>query len=276
MADSKKDINRRQFLRNGALSVTAIAAVGLGAQYLSKKSKENEQVLLRPPGAFEEETFLYACIKCGLCVQICPVSAIKLSDIDNGLAYGTPYIDPREQACDFSCDAMQCVETCPTAALDFLPFKKAGEGAVADIDLMKKNQDEDFNPFVIQSKAMKANTKMGIAEIDLRTCLANKGQGFQGAPREPGFKGVYRSPDPDRAERKASPVNDHIFNVELCNLCVSECPIGEDAIRMESKVDEFGVERRIPVVQDKCTGCGLCVMICPSQPHSISIKKKIS
>lgn len=276
MAESKKDINRRQFFRNGALSVTAIAALGVGARYLAKKDNKGADDLLRPPGAFEEDTFLYACIKCGLCVQICPVSAIKLSDIDNGLAYGTPYIDPRAQACDFSCDAMQCVETCPTAALDFIPFKKAGEAAVADINMMRKSDDANFNPFVIQSKAMKANTRMGVAEIDLRTCLAAKGEGFQGPPREESFKGVYRSPDPDRQERKASPVNDHYFNVELCNLCVSECPIGEEAIKMETRVDENGVERTIPVIQDKCTGCGVCVMICPSQPHSVTIKKNIS
>ena len=68
MAESKKEINRRQFFRNGALSVAAIAAVGVGAQYLSKKNNKGADDLLRPPGAFEEETFLYACIKCGLFV----------------------------------------------------------------------------------------------------------------------------------------------------------------------------------------------------------------
>jgi ferredoxin-type protein NapG len=275
MAKSKNDINRRQFLRNGALSVTAITAVGLGARYLSVRDKRESDGLLRPPGAFEEETFKYACIKCGLCVQICPVSAIKLADIGEGLSYGTPYIDPREQACDFSCDAMQCVETCPTAALDFIPFKKAGEEAMA-MSQMPEAQAEGENPFVKQIKAMKAITRMGVAEIDLRTCLAAKGEGFQGAPREAGFRGVYRSPDPDRQERKASPMNDHLFNVELCNLCVSECPIGEAAIKMETRVDEHGVERTVPVVQDKCTGCGVCEMICPSNPHSIRIKKNIS
>jgi len=114
MDKSKKDINRRQFLRNGAISVTALTAVGLGANYLSKKHDEAETHLLRPPGAVDENTFLYACIKCGLCVQICPISAVKLAGIGEALSYGTPYIDPREQACDFSCDAMQCVETCPS------------------------------------------------------------------------------------------------------------------------------------------------------------------
>jgi len=276
MDKSKKDINRRQFLRNGAISVTALTAVGLGANYLSKKHDEAETHLLRPPGAVDENTFLYACIKCGLCVQICPISAVKLAGIGEGLSYGTPYIDPREQACDFSCDAMQCVETCPTAALDFIPFKKAGEAAVGGFENMKKSDDSDYNPFVIQIKAMKANTDMGIAEINLASCLAAKGHGFKGAPREEGFEGVYRSPNPDLKERKASPVNDHYFDTEICNLCVTECPIGETAIVMEKQTDKDGLEQMVPVVQDKCTGCGVCVMLCPSDPVSITIKERNS
>ena len=273
MKKSNTDINRRQFLKNGAVAVAALGAVGVGVNYLKHFSEENNNTLLRPPGAVDENDFIYACIKCGLCVQICPVEAIKLASISDGLSYGTPYINTREQACDFSCDAMQCVETCPTAALDFLPFKNAGENALIEFQKENKNPDADHNPFIVQSLAMKATTKMGIAVTNHSTCLAQNGKSYKGVPREEGFKGVYRSPDPKRKERKASPVNDHQFDRELCNLCVTECPIGETAIIMESKTRNNGETIWRPIVLDGCTGCGVCEMVCPTTPSSIVIEK---
>jgi len=273
MEKSKSDINRRQFLKNGAVAVAALGAVGVGVNYLKYFSEQNNKTLLRPPGAVDENDFIYACIKCGLCVQICPVEAIKLAGISDGLSYGTPYIDTREQACDFSCDAMQCVETCPTAALDFLPFKKAGENAMVVYQKENQNPDSDYNPFIVQSLAMKATTKMGVAVTNHKTCFARNGKSFKGVPREDGFEGVYRSPNPKRKERKASPVNDHQFDRELCDLCVTECPIGEKAIIMEPKIRGNGEKIWRPVVLDGCTGCGVCEMVCPTTPGSIVIEK---
>ncbi|WP_456375925.1 4Fe-4S dicluster domain-containing protein [Lutibacter sp.] len=273
MKKSKSDINRRQFLKNSAVAVSALGAVGIGVNYLRYFSEKNNKVLLRPPGAVDEDDFIYACIKCGLCVQICPIDAVKLAGISEGLSYGTPYIDPRAQACDFSCDAMQCIETCPTAALDFIPFKTAGEKAFIKYQKENPTPDPNHNPISIQSKAMKAHTKMGLAVINHKTCFAREGKGFKGHPREDGFKGVYRSPNPERSERKATPVNDHLFDRELCDLCVTECPIGETAIKMEKKVRHNGEVFWRPIIQDNCTGCGVCVMICPSEPNTIIIEK---
>ena len=273
MGKSTTDINRRQFLKNGAVSVAALGAVGVGVNYLKHFSENSDKTLLRPPGAVDENDFIYACIKCGLCVQICPIEAVKLAGISDGLSYGTPYIDTRKQACDFSCDAMQCVETCPTAALDFLPFKKAGEDALTEYQKANPTPGPDYNPFIVQSLAMKSNTKMGIAVTNHQTCLARNGKGFKGSPREEGFKGVYRSPNPKREERKASPLNDHIFDRELCDLCVTECPIGDTAIIMEEKTKRNGEKIWRPIVLDECTGCGVCEMVCPTTPSSIVIEK---
>ncbi len=273
MGQSKLDINRRQFLKNGAVAVVALGAVGVGANYLKKLNIENSKTLLRPPGAVHEDEFIYACIKCGLCVQICPIEAIKLAGISEGLSYGTPYIDPRAQACDFSCDAMQCIETCPTSALNFIPFKTAGEEAYVAYNKANPTPGPDYNPIAIQSKAMKAHTKMGLAVINCKTCFAKEGKSFKGVPREEGFEGVYRSPNPKRQERKASPVNDHSFDRELCDLCVTECPIGESAIKMEKKTRGNGDSFWGPMIQDGCTGCGVCVMVCPSTPDTIIIEK---
>ena len=206
---------------------------------------------------------MFACIKCGLCVQICPIDAVKLADITQGLSYGTPYIDVREQACDFSCGALQCVETCPTAALDFTPFKEVGEEALISYE-QKHPNDHDYNMIAVQLAPMHAHTDMGLAVLNTNTCLAVKGKGFKGKPRDDRFKGVYSSPA-DRAKGLAPyPVADHVFDREICDLCVTECPIGEIAIVMENN---------IPKVLDACTGCGVCTMVCPTEGPSITIEK---
>lgn len=70
---------------------------------------------LRPPGALAESEFLSECIRCGQCGEVCPNSAIKFFDLENGIsAVNTPYIIPREKACIL---CMKCGEICPTGAI---------------------------------------------------------------------------------------------------------------------------------------------------------------
>lgn len=113
----RREQNRREFLRT----------LGLGAGMLGLSLAGLYPVIngvnarLRPPGAIkdrlDEQKFIAACIKCGQCVQVCPVEAIRLADLLDGVGLGTPYIAARDQACDFSCDGLQCVLACPTGAL---------------------------------------------------------------------------------------------------------------------------------------------------------------
>jgi MauM/NapG family ferredoxin protein len=70
----------------------------------------------RPPGALPELGFLAACTRCGECAKFCPPEAIRLAPGEDGLAAGTPYIDPRLQPCT-ACPDLPCVEACPTGAL---------------------------------------------------------------------------------------------------------------------------------------------------------------
>ena len=102
---------------------------------------------LRPPGALDEKDFLGSCLKCGQCVQVCPVQAIKLTDLVDGWGVGVPYIDAREQACDFSCDAVQCILACPTGSLayqkpSFLPVRPGAALAAKPVLLAKQNDPE--------------------------------------------------------------------------------------------------------------------------------------
>lgn len=193
---------------------------------------------LRPPGALAEKAFLASCIKCGQCVQVCPVEAIKLADAGDGFGIGVPYIDARAQACDFSCDAVQCVLACPTGALTH------------EID--KKEQ-----------------VRMGLARLDRPdVCLARLGQGFKGAARD---IGLHRYVEVDRWNPIG--IADHPYDLELCDLCVRECPI-ENAISLEPMSDDPADKRRTPVVHEACVGCGMCEMICPVDPAAIVIDER--
>lgn len=71
---------------------------------------------LRPPGAIEEAHFVETCEHCAACVQVCPADAIFLLSEANGLAAGTPAIDPDHAAC-VVCEGLQCTTVCPSGAL---------------------------------------------------------------------------------------------------------------------------------------------------------------
>ncbi len=220
---------------------------------------------LRPPGALDEKEFLQSCIKCGQCVQVCPVNAIKLADLIDGFGVGTPYIDAREQACDFSCDAVQCVLACPTGSLtyekpEFLPVRE-GAALPQKPTLIAKMRDPE--------PTLNLTERMGVARLTRpEACLAMKGEGFKGQVRGASFKGKLRYIEVDRW--KPIQVADHPYDLDLCDLCMRECPIA-GAISLEKFTGADGQTRAMPVVHENCVGCGVCEMICPTEPTSIAI-----
>jgi len=242
---------RRDFLRTlvYGIGVIGVSIAGFVPVLFGRTRK------VRPPGALVDQQFMAACIKCGQCVQVCPVKAIKLADADQGFGIGTPYIDTREQACDFSCDGLQCVLACPTGALTHeINFAHQSEMAWARIDRPE-------------------------------SCLAAKGLGFKGLARGKHFDGHLRFDEIDRWNPIA--VRDHPYDLELCDLCVRQCPIEiranqcdagkppsgdvnqcppKPAISLKPIDDQGGF---LPEIHEGCVGCGVCEMICPAEPGVI-------
>ena len=234
---SRQQEQRRTVLRGALLSVGLLLLQPLAALPIVRRLRNR----LRPPGALEETRFLGACIKCGQCVQVCPVSAIALADALEGFGIGVPYIDAREQACDFSCDALSCILACPTGALSH--------------DLKAKEE--------VQS---------GVARLARPgACLARRGEAFRGLARGNSFDGVLRYPEIDRWN--AIPVREHAYDRDVCDLCVVACPIGEHAIRLVPLDPEDGGAPGLftPEVHRGCVGCGVCEMVCPAEPAAIVI-----
>lgn len=252
---------RRRFL--ASLGLTAALS---GVSLLPYFSAAHAHTLrLRPPGALDEDDFLASCIKCGQCVQVCPVAAIKLGDLDEGFGVGVPYVDARAQACDFSCDAVQCILACPTGALtyhkpEFLAVREGAALAAKPILIAKKNDAEN---------TLNLTERMGVAKlVSPQNCLAVQGKGFQGQTRGAAFQGKLRYVKVDRWQPIA--VADHPYDLPLCDLCVRECPV-DHAISLQKVIDANGVPRMTPVVHEPCVGCGVCEMLCPAEPAAIVI-----
>ena len=255
---------RRRLLRTTLLAGGVVGAALSG--WLPLVYSQTKR--LRPPGALDEKDFLASCIKCGQCVQVCPVQAIKLADLVDGFGVGTPYIDAREQACDFSCDAVQCILACPTGSLvydkpGFLPVRP-GAPLVAKPVLKAKQKDPE--------PTLNLKERIGVARLTRpESCLAVQGKGFKGVARGEAFGGRLRYMDVDRW--KPVPLNQHPYDLPECDLCVRECPVTQ-AISIETLTGADGRQRRQPVVHEPCVGCGVCEMVCPVEPTCITIEAR--
>lgn len=110
-------VNRRQFLADSAKAACGVGVFGVGLGIFAKQAKSKPALALRPPGALPEDDFLAACVRCGLCVRDCPFNTLKLAEIGDDVATGTPYFTAREVPCEM-CEDIPCVPACPTGALD--------------------------------------------------------------------------------------------------------------------------------------------------------------
>ncbi|BFU78426.1 ferredoxin-type protein NapG [Arcobacter sp. 15-2] len=137
---------RRKFFLTIARA-TGVAALGglVWSAYVDEITAN--ALILRPPGALDEEDFLKTCIKCGMCVEACPFDTLMLAAPGDNKPIGTPYFTPRDVPC-YMCTDIPCVPVCPTDALD---IKKVSNS----------NDELDIN-----------TAEMGTAVIDTKNCIA--------------------------------------------------------------------------------------------------------
>ncbi|MBI9052093.1 MAG: 4Fe-4S binding protein [Anaerolineaceae bacterium] len=200
------DPGRRFFLASVGIAIGSTLL--LGVDWIKNQSR---LFLLRPPGAIDNEKFLTTCVRCGLCIQVCPTQALQadldLSDLE-GVA--TPILVPRSGYCDYACNT--CGQNCPVEAIPAL------------------------------SLAEKRITKIGTAHIDHHRCIAWGDHGNCIVCEE-------MCPLPEKAifieKRTFQQANGNEVEVLLpvvdrhkcigCGICENKCPVeGESAIRVYS------------------------------------------
>jgi ferredoxin-type protein NapG len=114
---TRRAVSRRRFLEEMARMGCAVGAVGLLLGLAAREAKSLPAHAIRPPGALGEDGFLGACVRCGRCVRDCPYHTLRLAELGEEVATGTPYFVAREVPCEM-CPDIPCVAACPTGALD--------------------------------------------------------------------------------------------------------------------------------------------------------------
>lgn len=110
------DPSRRQAL----ISIGA----GLGAAGLLRiqaMQPSPHTYAIRPPGA-QGDDFLSKCVRCGLCMQVCPTGGLQPAIAEAGLeGLWSPVLVPRLGSCDFGCN--RCGQVCPVEAIQPLALE---------------------------------------------------------------------------------------------------------------------------------------------------------
>lgn len=225
-AQDAPDLGRRAVLASLA---GGIAWAGLGRSSLATPQRP-EAALIRPPGALEETEFLKRCVRCGLCMRVCPTNVINPTLGEAGWeGVWTPVLNFNQGYCEYSCTL--CSSVCPTGAIR--PITAKEKAAV---------------PIVI-----------GSAFIDRGRCLPWSGQGpcivcEEHCPVSP--KAIYLTPlevttDPGKTAQVMTP-QINLTRCIGCGICSYKCPIkGAPAIYVRAVGESRSPSNRILLPEKK-------------------------
>jgi MauM/NapG family ferredoxin protein len=196
-------LTRRQVLGSFGIMLAGVALLRLAPLL-----RGTEQRRLRPPGTTEDDV-TKKCIRCGVCVNICPTRAIHPSG--TGADYDgvwTPMLVPRLGYCDYICH--RCGQVCPTGAIPnlSLPEKQQTVIGKAEID------QEECIPWSQSVNCIVCQEMCPLAEkaIELDDVTVTNSEGLETVVRRPRV------------------IIDRCIG---CGLCEHQCPVsGEAAIRV--------------------------------------------
>ena len=201
--------DRRKFIL-GMARTTGIVALGglMWSAYVDEATAN--KLILRPPGAINEEDFLATCIKCGICVEACPFDTLSLAKPGDNKPLGTPFFEPRDIPC-YMCIDIPCVPVCPTGALD--------------VESVTTNNELDINI-----------ASMGVAVVDTKNCIAFWGIQCDACYRACPLldKAIYLEYEKNERTGKHAflkPIVDTDFCTG-CGLCEHACVTKEPAINI--------------------------------------------
>jgi len=281
---SKTAISRRTFLKTSTLVVTG-SAVAYGA--VSVPLLKRDRMLLRPPGALDEDLFLASCIKCGQCLQVCPPQVITLAGISEGFGIGTPYIVPRAGGC-ILCSGLPCVLACPTGALSHdLSLGKDAEMGLAVItspdtclSVLGVN-DLVYRLENFQKKGASSSDQTELKDI-LASLIKRLTEDEKKALRQ-------QFSVPEISDETLLKLSKKLENSDLkwiisfvessgqaqkaCRVCLEECPIKDEKpiVFIYKTNPDTGRKYAWPSVRKTCVGCGVCEEKCPTPVASIKI-----
>jgi len=285
---SKTAISRRKFLKASTLVVTG-TAVAYGA--VSVPLLRKDRLLLRPPGALEEDILLASCIKCGQCLQVCPPQVIKLAGIGQGFGIGTPYIIPREGGC-ILCSGLPCVLACPTGALSHdLSLGKDAEMGLAVIT----NPDTclsilGVNDLVYRLENLQKKRTTSPDQTELKDILTSL---IKRLTEDEKKVWQYKFSLPEISDKTLLAILKQLNNSDLkwlinfvgsssqaqniCRICLEECPLKDEKtiVFVKRTNPDTGQKYVWPSVRKTCVGCGVCEEKCPTPVASIKVVPRL-